>query len=97
MEFRFLFLKKYRKGCRVQENLKTAKSDFLETDALTNLNNEGKYLKAGENLQYIITDYYRKRSKNSMAIPIELINERRTSYDVKRYIELLTEACNPVT
>lgn len=69
----------------------------METDALTNLNNEGKYLKAGEILQYIITDCYRKRSKNSMAIPIELINERRTSYDVKRYIELLAEACNPVT
>jgi hypothetical protein len=31
-----------------------------------------------------------------MTIPIELINER-TCYDVKRYIELLTEACSSVT
>ena len=27
----------------------------------------------------------------------ELINERRTFYDVKRYKELLPEACNSVT
>ena len=33
-----------------------------------------KFLKAGETLQYIITDYYQKtRSKNNRAIPIELI------------------------
>jgi hypothetical protein len=31
-----------------------------------------------------------------MSIPIELIDER-TCYDVKRYIELLTETCNSVT
>jgi hypothetical protein len=36
-------------------------------------------------------------SKNNRAIPVELINERSTCYDVKRYIELLTEACNSVT
>ena len=63
---------------------------------LTKLNNQGKYLKAGEILQYAIVDYYQKtRSKNNRAIPIEMIDER-TSYDVKRYIELLTEACNSV-
>jgi hypothetical protein len=47
-------------------------------------------------LERLITDYYQTRSKNNRAIPIEMIDER-TSYDVKRYIELLTEACNSVT
>jgi hypothetical protein len=69
-------------------------SDFDQ--ALTKLNSQGKHLKAGEILQYSITDYYQIRSKNDRAIPIEMIDER-TSYDVKRYIELLTEACNSVT
>jgi hypothetical protein len=48
-------------------------------------------------VQYVIRDYYQKtRSKNNRAIPIDLVNER-TSYNVKRYLELLTEACNSVT
>jgi DNA polymerase-2 len=73
------------------------KRSSIETDALLKLHNQGKYLKAGEILRYIIADYYQKtRSKNNRAIPIELINER-TFYDVKRYIELLKEACNSVT
>ena len=44
---------------------------------LTKLNNQGKYLKAGEILQYAIVDYYQKtRSKNNRGIPIEMIDER---------------------
>ncbi len=81
-----------------KDSNKYQKRNTVESNALTKLNNQGKYLKAGETLQYIITDYYQKtRSKNDRAIPIELINEGRTSYDVKRYIELLTEASNSVT
>jgi DNA polymerase-2 len=68
----------------------------IENNALTKLNSEGKYLRAGEILQYVITDYYQTGSKNNRAIPIELINER-TYYDAKRYIELLTQTCNSVT
>jgi DNA polymerase elongation subunit (family B) len=69
----------------------------VEANVLTKLNSHGKYLKAGEILQYVIVDYYQKtRPKNNRAIPIEMIDER-TSYDIKRYIELLTEACNSVT
>ena len=59
------------------------------------LNIEGKFLRAGEVLQYIITDYYQTRSKNNRAIPIELINDKST-YDVRKYIELLTQASNSV-
>ena len=47
-------------------------------------------MKAGENLEYVITDYYETQSKNKRAIPFELINENTTtSYDVRRYMELL--------
>ena len=69
----------------------------VESNVLTELNSEGEFLKAGEILRYIITDYYQTRSKNNRATPIELVNEGTTCYDVKRYIELLAEACNSVT
>jgi DNA polymerase, archaea type len=86
------FTKRLSKDSNKYQNRNT-----IESNALTKLNSQGKYLKAGGFLQYIITDYYQKtRSKNNRAIPVELINER-TGYDVKRYIELLTEACNSVT
>ncbi|MFY9870460.1 MAG: DNA polymerase domain-containing protein [Candidatus Nitrosopolaris sp.] len=67
----------------------------IENNALMKLNIEGKFLRAGEVLQYIITDYYQSTSKNNRAMPIELINNKST-YDVRKYIELLTQACNSV-
>jgi hypothetical protein len=82
------FTKRLSKDSNKYQNRNT-----IESNALTKLNSHGKYLKAGEILQYVITDYYQIRSKNDRAIPIEMIDER-TSYDLKRYIELLTEACN---
>ena len=78
----------------------------IENDALAQLAMEGKHLKAGQILKYIITDFYynsKKYSKNNdkrRTIPIELINEKTTTntiYDVKRYTELLAETCNSVT
>jgi DNA polymerase, archaea type len=76
----------------------------IENSALRLLEIEGKYLKAGEILKYIITDYYcstkkRLSSKNMRAIPIELIDTQKaaTTYDVKRYTELLAKTCNSVT
>jgi len=68
----------------------------IENNALKKLNREGKSLRAGEVLQYIITDYYQTRSKNSRAIPVEII-DKRTAYDVRRYTELLRQTCNSVT
>ena len=67
----------------------------VETDALRLLKSEGKSLHAGEVLQYVITDYQAKRSRKR-AIPIDLINSR-TSYDSKRYLQLLLESCNSLT
>jgi DNA polymerase, archaea type len=57
---------------------------------------EGRSLKAGEMLEYVITDYYQTQSKNKRAIPVELINATTSSYDVRRYMELLAETCNSV-
>jgi DNA polymerase-2 len=67
----------------------------VELDALLQLNNTGKSLKAGQILKYVITDYYRKNSRKR-SVPFELVNSK-TVYDAKRYCELLTETCNSVT
>jgi DNA polymerase-2 len=66
-----------------------------ESSALRQLEKEGKSLRAGEVLQYIITDYYNKRS-SKRTTPVELIDDN-TSYDVKRYTELLAASCNSIT
>ena len=78
--------------------------DTIENDALRLLKSEGKSLRGGEILKYVIADYYFSRKKtrssgnNMRAIPIELFDVQKTStYDVRRYTELLAEACNSVT
>jgi len=69
--------------------------DTVENNAISNLSGEGKPLRAGEILKYVITDYYRRHSKKR-SIPIELANSK-TRYDVKRYCEILEEVTNTVT
>jgi len=44
----------------------------------------------------VITDYYRKNSRKRRSIPVELITDK-TSYDKRRYVELLAGVCNSVT
>jgi DNA polymerase-2 len=76
-------------------------SDYVvntaESSALRKLEKESKSLRAGEVLQYIITDYYNKRSTSKRTTPVELIDDDKTCYDVKRYTELLASTCNSVT
>ncbi|MEZ0269020.1 MAG: DNA polymerase domain-containing protein [Nitrososphaeraceae archaeon] len=67
----------------------------IEKNALSNLRGEGKSLRAGQILKYIITDYYRKGSK-IRSIPIELATSQ-TKYDIKRYCEILEQVTNTVT
>lgn len=69
--------------------------ETAETGSIYQLEDEGKSMHAGQVLQYIITDYYRKNSRKR-SIPVELINER-TTYDPRRYTELLARTCNTVT
>jgi DNA polymerase, archaea type len=75
----------------------------IENSAMKNLTCEGKSLRAGEALQYIIVDYYQKHSSKieKRAMPAELIFDDDTTnvinYDIQRYTELLADACNSVT
>jgi DNA polymerase-2 len=70
-------------------------NNTAETGAIYQLQEEGKSVRAGQILQYVITDYYRKNSRKR-AIPVALINEKAT-YDSKRYTQLLATVCNSVT
>lgn len=70
-------------------------ANTAETGSIQQLVDEGKTMRAGQVLQYVITDYNRKNS-SKRTVPVELINEK-TIYDARRYIELLAETCNSVT
>jgi len=67
----------------------------VENSALRQLADEGMFLRAGQIIQYVITDYYRKNSRKR-AVPVELIDDN-TVYDARRYVELLAETGNSVT
>ena len=65
----------------------------LENSVLKQLELNGEYLKAGQILRYIITDYDGSLLKR--AVPIQLI-DHRINYDRKRYSKLLIDTCNTV-
>lgn len=85
----WISLMKVLTKCNCRKQLLTA------VGALYQLVDEGESMRAGETLRYVITDYYRKNARKR-TVPIELANEM-TSYDVKRYTELLALVCNSVT
>jgi DNA polymerase elongation subunit (family B) len=66
-----------------------------ETGSIYRLEDVGRSMRAGQVLQYVITDYYRKDSRKR-SLPVELINEK-TTFDARRYIELLSRVCNSLT
>jgi DNA polymerase-2 len=70
-------------------------ANTVEVGALKQLVEAGKPLRAGQAMQYVITDYHRKNIRKR-AVPVELV-DNGTTYDVKRYVELLTEVCDTVT
>lgn len=70
-------------------------ANTAETSAIYQLQDEGRTMRAGQILQYIITDYYRKNSRKR-STPVALINEK-TTYDSRRYMQLLAIVCNSVT
>ncbi len=70
-------------------------ANTAETAAIYQLKDEGKSMRAGHILQYVITDYYRKNSRKR-AIPVAMISEK-TTYDSRRYTQLLATVCNSVT
>jgi DNA polymerase, archaea type len=79
----------------ISKNSDAYSFNTVETSALYQLLDEGESMRAGQTLQYIITDYYRKNRKKR-TVPVELFTEK-TTYDASRYIELLAEVCDSVT
>ncbi len=65
----------------------------VEGDARHLLESEGKPIKAGEGYAYIITDS--KAHHGSKTMPLQMLDEH-TSYDVKRYVELLARVANTI-
>lgn len=78
-----IFTKRISKDSNKYSNRKTIESSVIQL-----LLNNGKSKHAGEEIKYIITDFYSK-THLERAIPIELIEGSYTNYDIKRYCELL--------
>ena len=86
-----IFTKRISKNSNEYANRKT-----LENCVLKRLADRGKHLHAGEQIKYIITDFYNKNFLDR-AIPIELIRKNYTKYDNKRYIEILKNTYDSIT
>lgn len=69
------------------------KRNTVENDALARLAREGRMLKAGQTVRYVISGYGRNTRK---ATPLELV-DGRTAFNHDRYIELLAQTCNSIT
>jgi DNA polymerase, archaea type len=73
----------------------------IESTSLRQLAAEGRMLRAGEVLQYVITDYYNNnKSSGKRATPIEMVDDKSTpgaAYDARQYIELLVGVAYSVT
>jgi DNA polymerase, archaea type len=85
---------------QLSKNSESYVVNTIENTALRQLAAEGRMLRAGEILQYIITDYYNNnKSSSKRAAPFELVDTKTTpssAYDVQRYIELLVEVAHSV-
>lgn len=68
----------------------------IENCVIKRLAERNKILHAGEQIEYIISDFY---SKNFLdrATPIELIYKNKVKYDEKRYLEILDDMYNSIT
>lgn len=84
-----IFTKQISKASSEYSNRRT-----VEVDAIKQLASEGRPLKAGKVLRYVITDSKAHNGRRSM--PIELV-DGSIKYDVERYVELLAKVCNSVT
>jgi DNA polymerase I len=67
----------------------------IESCVIRILSNHGKSLYAGEEIKYIVTNFYNK-SHMKRAIPIELVDNITPNYDVTRYCILLYDSYNSI-
>jgi len=79
-----------------KESNEYADRKTIENCVLKRLSSNGKSLNAGEEIKYIITNFYNENFLER-AIPMELINEHDIRYDTKRYLELLKETYDSIT
>src|SRR2546426_1246422 len=66
------------------------KTNTVQTDAILQLKEEGESIRAGQRLQYVISDYSRKRKHST---PLKMSDGK---YDVNRYAELLAECYSSI-
>jgi DNA polymerase, archaea type len=85
-----IFTKRITKDSVNYSNRKTIESCVIQL-----LINEGNLKHAGEEIKYIITDFYSKTHLDR-AMPIELIEESHINYDIKRYCKLLDNTYNSI-
>ena len=76
---------------RASKDANDYKANSIQRDAMLQLKEEGESIKAGQKIQYVITDYSRKTKRTS---PLSMAKDK---YDVKRYVKLLAECCSTVT
>lgn len=85
-----VFTKRISKNSNEYSNRKTIESCVVQL-----LSSNLKLMHAGEEIKYIITDFYSK-THLERAIPIELIEGSRFNYDAKRYCDLLYSIYNSI-
>jgi DNA polymerase-2 len=76
---------------RASKNVEDYKANSVQKDAMLQLKEEGESIKAGQKIQYVITDYSRRTKRSA---PLKMKGNR---YDVKQYTKLLADCCNTVT
>lgn len=76
---------------RTSKNVEAYKVNSVQKDAMIQLKEYGDSAKAGQKIQYVITDYSRKTKR---AVPLRMAENK---YDVKRYTKLLADCCATVT
>jgi len=67
----------------------------IESSVIRILSKNGISLYAGEEIKYIVTNFYNK-SHMKRAIPIELVDNITPNYDVTRYCILLYDSYNSI-
>ena len=77
---------------RISKRGKEYKVNTIQTDTISQLEQEGLETDAGQKIEYVITDYARRTKR---ATPLAMAS--RSDYDVKKYAELLALCCKTIT
>ncbi|HEY6536987.1 MAG TPA: DNA polymerase domain-containing protein, partial [Candidatus Nitrosocosmicus sp.] len=86
----FVFTKRITKNSDEYSKRKT-----IESGVICVLLNNGKWLHAGEEIKYVITDFHNKNYLQR-ALPIQLC-DKFLEYDVKKYSQLLDDSYDTIT